>query len=536
MLQFCREQALPKTLQALQEETQVTLNIVDDMQVFISDIMAGRWDAVLRVVSKLHLPSSKMIDLYEQIVLEMNELLECDVAKALLTKTECLQQMRVSEPERFVRLEHITATTSASLEFDEVLVYQGTNRDQRRELLAQSLQKEVRVVPPSRLLVLLGQALRYQAQDRSLDQVDIFGVKNSNEEVIGINNFVTSELYRTIKFGSRSYPTTASFVTKAGKYIVTGSVDGFIEVWDTDTGKLNKKTLIYQANDEIMMHDEGDSVTTIACGFEQEGEDKILLASGSRNGHIKIWRLATGDCIKNIAHAHQKSVTAVCFSPYSITDQTTANMILSGGLDGSVRIYGLNTGKLIKQFAGHTSFVNTVAFARDKSGILCPVSGSSDGTVRIWDIKTMEVLRTFMPGATAAIHNQLITEITVHRIVPIQSRSNRQESHLLVCNATTKAYLVDMRGEVIRTYAPSEEGGESVKQVNFVTCTASPGGEYVYLVDEGKELYCFETESGKLLHRSGTALHSKDILGVIHHPSKSMIATHSVDGTLKIWT
>jgi WD40 repeat-containing protein SMU1 len=68
MLQFCKENALTRTVQTLQEESQITLNIVEDMNLFTSDILAGRWDAVLKSVSQLSLPQSKMIDLYEQVM------------------------------------------------------------------------------------------------------------------------------------------------------------------------------------------------------------------------------------------------------------------------------------------------------------------------------------------------------------------------------------------------------------------------------------------------------------------------------------
>jgi WD40 repeat-containing protein SMU1 len=65
--QFCKEHALTRTLQTLQEETQISLNIVDDMQAFLSDIFNGKWDAVLKTVSTIQLPQNKLIDLYEQV-------------------------------------------------------------------------------------------------------------------------------------------------------------------------------------------------------------------------------------------------------------------------------------------------------------------------------------------------------------------------------------------------------------------------------------------------------------------------------------
>ena len=127
-------------------------------------------------------------------------------------------------------------------------------------------------------------------------------------------------------------------------------------------------------------HTEGNIYVNRWVAFSPDGS---MLASGSANGTVKVWNVATRAEVATL-DGHTDQILSLGFSSDGI-------MLASGSLDRTVRLWDPATGANHATLEGYSDGIVSVAFIPD--GTL--VSKSSGGAVKLWNVTTKSEISTF---------------------------------------------------------------------------------------------------------------------------------------------
>jgi WD40 repeat protein len=75
--------------------------------------------------------------------------------------------------------------------------------------------------------------------------------------------------------------------------------------------------------------------------------------------------------------------------------QVSADMLASGSLDTTLKLWNISSGALIATLRNHTTGIK---LSVDMLNTQIVVSGSDDGSIKLWNVNTGDVLKTIYAG------------------------------------------------------------------------------------------------------------------------------------------
>jgi WD40 repeat protein len=275
----------------------------------------------------------------------------------------------------------------------------------------------------------------------------------------------------------------ACAVTPDGRRVVSGSGDGTLKVWDLATGV-------------VVATLRGHMAGILACAVTGDGR-RVVSASIDRT--LKVWDLDTGGIVVTLqGHSNWVRACAVTLD---------GRRVISASDDRTVKVWDLDAGRVVATFEGHAAGVRACAVTPDGRRV---VSASLDHTLKVWDLDA-GVLMVSLDGHTDRVLACAVTP-DGQRVV-----SAAADGTLKVWDLTTGQVLVTLDGHTAGVRA----------------CAVTPDGRHVISASGDRTLKVWDLDSGHV--RASFDGHTDGARACAVTPDAQRVISASDDGTLKVW-
>jgi WD40 repeat protein len=188
--------------------------------------------------------------------------------------------------------------------------------------------------------------------------------------------------------------------------------------------------------------------------------------------------------------------------------------VVSGSYDGAVRLWDIDTCKVVKKWTGHTRGVYSVCWSRDGRRVL---SGSDDGTARQWEVESGET----MPEPIETGHNYVYAVVyspDTNLIATGGSDGWDVDEHpIKIWDAKTSKLVVTLKGHT-----------------NTVLCLAwTKDGKTLISGSNDSSIRTWNTTTWK---QTAVLLeHTRGVRRIAISPNGRILASASYDRTARLW-
>ncbi|MCK9878517.1 P-loop NTPase fold protein, partial [Frankia sp. Ag45/Mut15] len=229
--------------------------------------------------------------------------------------------------------------------------------------------------------------------------------------------------------------------------------------------------------------------------------DGRQIVSGGEDGSVRVWDRASG-VEQVVLTGHTGPLNAVVVSP-------DGRQIVSGGEDGSVRVWDRASGVEQAVLTGHTSWVWAVAVSADGRQI---VSGGGDGSVRVWD-RASGVEQAVLTGHTGPVRAVAVAVTPDGR----QIVSGGDDRSVRVWNRESGVEQAVLTGHTGGVWAVA----------------VTPDGRQIVSGGGDGSVRVWDRESG--VEQAVLTGHTSVVCAVVVSPDGRQIVSGGGDGSVRVW-
>ncbi len=283
-------------------------------------------------------------------------------------------------------------------------------------------------------------------------------------------------------------------ISPDGQYVISGSRDMNVKVWDLKSGTFIRS---------LSKHFE-------PINFVKFAKNGSEVMTSSQSGNVVVWKFPQGTVKKTLNKASDTGGGSL----QNATMDTKGRFLVSNGWSGGILIHNLLSNKLTR--------IETSTLASEQALLALPNSGgsllstSSSGQINVWDVKTGEARYSF-PGVGEWQPIEPVRVMT----------SNRAGDLLVTGNWSGTINLWNYTSGIIT----QSFNGHAPTYVSAMT--VSPNGKWLATGGGDNVIKLWNLKTGRMA-KTLTG-HRDDITALEFSPNNKMLVSGSKDKTVKVW-